>query len=206
MDPLTITSVLLILLISVIIHEVMHGLAALYFGDHTAENAGRLTLNPLPHIDPIGSILLPLAAFAFGTPILAWAKPVPVNPMHFSNIRLGEFVVAIAGVAANLAIAIVAAVLFHATTNFYYPYWVNILSEIVTINLSLAVFNLMPIPPLDGSRIVASLLPAHLEYEYRKLEQYGFLILIVLMMSPLKGIFFGIIGLILAFLHSLLGV
>lgn len=206
MDPTVFAMSILILLISIVIHEVMHGLAARYFGDHTAEYAGRLTLNPLPHIDPIGSLLMPAAALFLGTPILAWAKPVPVNPLHFNNIRLGEFVVSFAGIAANLAIATVAAVLFHLTANIFSPLWGNVLSFAVYINVYLAVFNLLPIPPLDGSKILSALLPDELAFQYRQLDRYGFLILMVLIFTPLNQVLFGIINLLSSLIRSLLGV
>lgn len=206
MDPLVFATGIVILLISVIIHEVMHGLAARYFGDHTAEYAGRLTLNPLPHIDPIGSLLMPAAALLLGTSILAWAKPVPVNPLHFRNIRQGEFVVSIAGIAANLAIASLAASLFHLTGSLFYPLWSNILSFTVAINVTLAVFNLLPIPPLDGSKILSALLPDELAFQYRQLDRYGFLILMVLIFTPLNQVLFGIINLLSSLIRSLLGV
>lgn len=206
MDPTTLAIGLVLLLISVVIHEVMHGVAARYFGDHTAEYAGRLTLNPIPHIDPIGSLLMPIAAVFLGTPILAWAKPVPVNPLHFTNIRLGEFVVSFAGIAANLAIATVAAVLFHLTANSFDPLWGNVLSFAVHINVYLAVFNLLPIPPLDGSKILSSLLPDQLAWRYRQLDAYGFLILLVILFSPLSSILFGIMNVAVSFIRSILGV
>src|SRR3972149_2480043 len=105
---------IVILLFSVIVHEVMHGVVAKKFGDHTAERAGRLTLNPLPHIDPVGTILLPGLLIMSGSPILfGWAKPVPVNPLNFSNLRRGELVVAAAGVLSNFGLAILAALLYH---------------------------------------------------------------------------------------------
>src|SRR3989338_5623076 len=105
---------IIILLFSVIIHEVMHGLMALKFGDHTAQNAGRLTLNPIPHIDLFGTILLPALLIFTGSPILlGWAKPVPVNPLNFSNIKKGELLVALAGILANFGLAILAATIFH---------------------------------------------------------------------------------------------
>ncbi len=204
---------LIILLLSIIIHEVAHGLAALYFGDHTAEHAGRLTLNPIPHIDPIGSILIPAIIFipavlGFGSLgfFIAWAKPVPVNPLHFNNIRLGEFVVSAAGIVSNIAIAVLAAILFHLTGSYGFPLWGNVLSFAVQINLVLAAFNLLPIPPLDGSKILGSLLPAHLEFEYRKLERYGFLILILLLFSPIGNFIWILIRLFVNFFRSILGV
>src|SRR3989344_1032589 len=180
MTPETFAGAILVLLFSIILHEVMHGLAALYFGDKTAQKMGRLTLNPLPHIYTIGSILLPgilLATSALtgaGGFLFGWAKPVPVNPLNFNNIRVGEAVVAIAGVAANLALAVLAAIFFHLFgSSLFFPHLANILSFAVSINLVLAFFNLLPIPPLDGSKLLATILPVHLEMKYRSLEKYG---------------------------------
>ncbi len=204
---------LVILLFSVIVHEVMHGMAALWFGDHTAEHAGRLTLNPLPHIDPIGSILMPLVAISFsflagGGPsfFLAWAKPVPVNPIRFSHIRLGEFVVASAGIVANLLMAVGYALAFHLFGQSFYPFLANVLTYAVVINLYLAVFNLLPIPPLDGSKIVGSLLPDQLGYRFQQLERYGFVVLLVLLFSPIGTFIFRLIYLLVNLLRGLLAV
>lgn len=189
---------IVILLFSVILHEVMHGLAALYFGDHTAENAGRLTLNPIPHIDPIGTILVPalflLPALFGGSSgfIVGWAKPVPVNPLNFTNIRKGELIVALAGVAANFALAGIATIIFHLlpaslVNSSGIPIF-DVLAFAVTINLILGVFNLIPIPPLDGSRIVLSQLPYNLARKFESLERYGFLIIMFLWFFPIAGV------------------
>ncbi|OGE25803.1 hypothetical protein A3H85_02115 [Candidatus Daviesbacteria bacterium RIFCSPLOWO2_02_FULL_40_8] len=213
MTPETFAGAILVLLFSIILHEVMHGLAALYFGDKTAQKMGRLTLNPLPHIDPIGSILLPgilLATSALtgaGGFLFGWAKPVPVNPLNFNNIRVGEAVVAIAGVAANLALAVLAAIFFHLFgSSLFFPHLANILSFAVSINLVLAFFNLLPIPPLDGSKLLATILPVHLEMKYRSLEKYGFLILLFILFTPLGNIVWGILRIFINFFHKLLGV
>ncbi len=212
MDPLILAISIVILIFSVIVHEVMHGVVALRFGDPTAKNAGRLTLNPIPHIDPIGTILVP---FLFLLPsiltrqspgfIIGWAKPVPINPYNFSNIKYGELSVSIAGIIANFALAIMAAILFHILpSNFIIQ---GVLSFTVTINLLLGVFNLLPIPPLDGSKVVMTLLPTNLAIEYQKLERYGLLILLVLWIVPFgNGTLLGaIIGGIVSFLQTLLG-
>lgn len=185
----------------------MHGLAALYFGDHTAKNAGRLTLNPIPHIDPVGSILVPGALILSGSPILfGWAKPVPVNPLNFSNIRRGELVVSLAGVAANFGLAILAALLYHLTqgSNVMLN---QILFYTVNINLLLAIFNFLPIPPLDGSKVVMSLLPVELEAKYRQLEQYGFFLLLLLWFIPFgnTSVLGAFVSFFLRIFRSLLG-
>lgn len=210
MDATFFAGSIVILLFSVILHEVMHGLAALYYGDRTAERAGRLTLNPIPHIDPIGTILVPalliLPSVLFpgaGLPrfLIGWAKPVPVNPLNFSDIRRGELVVSAAGVLSNLALAFIAAGLFHLALPYLSLPLLQILSFTVYINIILAVFNSLPIPPLDGSKIVASFLPAHLETQYRQLERYGMFLLLLLLFFPIGN--GSLIGLILGFFLDL---
>ena len=184
MDPLFYTFRIVILLFSVILHEVMHGLVALKFGDHTAEKMGRLTLNPLPHIDPIGSIIMPFLLILSGSPILlGMAKPVPVNPLNFSNIRKGELFVSLAGIGANFGLAALAVILL------YFTGFLQLNSEFLSknlvfmffINLSLGIFNLIPIPPLDGSKVLMSQLPYPLAKEYAKLEPFGLFIIIGLL-------------------------
>lgn len=201
---------IIILLFSVIAHEVMHGVVALKFGDRTAERAGRLTLNPIPHIDPIGTILLPLLLILSGSPILfGWAKPVPVNPLNFSNLRKGELFVSAAGVLSNFAIAIIAAILYHTLNALpSTPLFVlNALRFGVIINLVLATFNLFPIPPLDGSKVLLSQLPYKLAKEYQKIEPYGFIILLLMLFIPFGNttLFQAILGFFLNFFSSLLG-
>lgn len=212
MSPETLAFSILILLFSVILHEVMHGFVALKFGDHTAEYAGRLTLNPIPHIDLIGTILLPaiflLLPFLTGTPsrfFIAWAKPVPVNPLNFSNIKRGELFVSLAGIGANFFLALVGALLYHLTTaNFPTNQSLLLVFQFtVGINLMLGVFNLLPIPPLDGYNALLSFLPYNLAQEYQKLYRYGFLIILALLYFNILGI---ILSLILIPLHLLLGV
>jgi len=179
---------IIILLFSVIIHEVMHGVVALRFGDHTAEKAGRLTLNPIPHIDLIGTILLPALLIFTGSPILfGWAKPVPVNPLNFSSLRKGELFVSAAGILSNFGLAVAATLIYHflnALPQTFPTIIGSLLRFTVTINLVLGIFNLFPIPPLDGSKILLSQLPYNLARSYQKIEPYGFLILLVLLMVP----------------------
>ncbi|MBI2039839.1 site-2 protease family protein [Candidatus Microgenomates bacterium] len=188
MNPEFLAISIVILLFSVIVHEVMHGLMAKRFGDHTAEQAGRLTLNPIPHIDPVGTILLPALLILSGSPILfGWAKPVPVNPLNFSNLRRGELFVSAAGILANFGLAIFAAAIFHILNALpqTFPFLLGALLRFaVTINLVLGVFNLFPIPPLDGSKVLLSQLPYNLAKQYQKIEPYGILILLVLLMVP----------------------
>ncbi|MEK7609970.1 MAG: site-2 protease family protein [Patescibacteria group bacterium] len=175
---LTIISIV-ILILSVIIHEVSHGYMADHLGDPTARLQGRLTLNPLKHIDPVGSIIVPLitslAGFTFG-----WARPVPYNPYNLKNRRQGEFLIAIVGPLSNLALALI----FGLIIRFFYagamtPF-MEILSYIILINIILAVFNLIPVPPLDGSKLLLAFLPNQYGRARVLLETYGpFLIIFV---------------------------
>lgn len=202
---------IVILLFSVIVHEVMHGLVALKFGDHTAENAGRLTLNPIPHIDLFGTILLPGLLIFTGSPILfGWAKPVPVNPLNFSNLRKGELFVSAAGILANFGLAIAAALIYHLLNALpqNFPAIIGALLRFtITINLVLGVFNLFPIPPLDGSKILMSQLPYNLAKAYSRIEPYGILILLILMMVPFgnTSIVQATLGFVVGIFSSILG-
>ena len=176
-----------ILIMSVVIHEVSHGFMAEYFGDDTARRSGRLTLNPIKHLDLFGSIILPAllyltAGFAFG-----WAKPVPYNPNNFRNKRWGTVAVASAGIIANLFIAIIFGLLIRfapqlglPTYNpFLVPPFYKITINIVVINIALALFNLVPIPPLDGSKILFNLLPKSFSTLLDSLERYALIFLVV---------------------------
>lgn len=202
---------IIILLFSVIVHEVMHGLVALKFGDTTAQRAGRLTLNPIPHIDLFGTILLPALLIFTGSPILfGWAKPVPVNPLNFSSLRKGELMVSAAGILANFSLAIVAAILYHflnALPQTFPALLGSLLRFTVLINLVLGIFNLFPIPPLDGSKILLSQLPYNLAKSYQRIEPYGFLILLMLLMIPLgrTSLLQAILGFLVGFFSKFLG-
>lgn len=160
---------------SVVIHEVAHGYAALYFGDRTAKDMGRLTLNPIPHLDMIGSILLPgFLAITGSSFMIGWAKPVPYNVDNLTKKRLGTLVVASAGILVNFLIAII----FGLILRFSLPYgpsesFLFIVSTITIINLALGIFNLTPIPPLDGSKIIFSLLPSSFYRFVNFVEQYA---------------------------------
>ncbi len=209
MVPALFALIIVIILFSVILHEVMHGYMALRFGDHTAEYAGRLTLNPLPHIDPIGTVLLPLLLIITGSPVLfGWAKPVPVNPYNFRDLRKGEFFVSIAGILANLGLALLAALLFHLALPSDNSLILNALGFAVDINLILAVFNLIPIPPLDGSKIVLSFLPPKLAIQFQQIERYGLFILLFLLLIPVgrTTIIGFLLGQVLQFAHLVLGI
>lgn len=168
-----------IILYSIILHEVAHGAMAEYLGDDTAKRAGRLTLNPVPHIDPIGTILLPLISFFSTGAIFGWARPVPYNLARLSG-RYGEVKVALAGPAANIAIAFIFATLIRFTSAGVLHFSTSMLQLLVaaaSINVWLALFNLIPIPPLDGSKILF-LWVSKGNYELRiLLERYGLILL-----------------------------
>lgn len=196
-----------VLIFSVVIHEVSHGAVANALGDPTAKQAGRLTLNPIPHIDPVGSVILPfilvtLSRLTGGGIVFGWAKPVPVQTANLRNQKYGPSLVSVAGPGANLALALV----FGLALRFF-PLWqaseslAFIFSAIVYLNILLAVFNLLPFPPLDGSHVLFSLLPERLYQIKGFLMQYGFLLLLLLilffsdLLSPLThGLYRLIVG------------
>lgn len=178
---------LLLLLPSITFHEYMHGWAAYKLGDPTAKNAGRLTLNPLKHIDPFGTVLLPLLLAMAGGPIFGYAKPVPVNPRYFKDIRKGDLITGVAGPAANLALALLGAVAVRAA-EFFSPTlsggwtWVYLVGALlVRTNLVLMFFNLIPLPPLDGSSIVPMFLSDKALNWWYGVQRYSFGVLLVLM-------------------------
>jgi Zn-dependent protease len=150
-----------ILIMSVVIHEVSHGYAANMLGDKTAQYQGRLSLNPLKHLDPFGSVILPTISYLFGHFILGWAKPVPFNPYNLRNQRWGEAIVAIAGPLSNILLAILFGLIIRFGNVALPQSFLSIVVSIVVVNITLAVFNLVPIPPLDGSKILFSILPFH---------------------------------------------
>lgn len=175
-----------VLIFSVVVHEVAHGWVARMQGDHTAEMLGRLTLNPIPHLDPLGSVLVPGLLAAVGAPVLGWAKPVPVNPRNFRNYKRGDILVSLAGVAANFALAIVLTIILAILVRLVGggvgagaipPVVVKMLLFGIQINFILILFNLLPIPPLDGSHVFYHLLPAELGARYREVGRYGMFIL-----------------------------
>jgi len=201
--------ILPILLFSVIIHEIAHGWMALKLGDPTAKAMGRLTLNPIPHIDPIGSILVPLfSLFATGQIFIAWAKPVPVNPMNFSNYRRDDILVSIVGPVSNLLVSLVCTILFillaliSPTLQTSGPIMQEALTFLlrmfaggITLNVVLAVFNMIPIPPLDGSHVVAALLPNEMSEQYQRVGFFGiFLVIFLMRWQPFHIFFSSIIG------------
>ena len=194
------------LLLALTLHEFAHGYVAYRLGDPTARNAGRLTLNPLSHLDPVGTL-----AFIFIK--IGWAKPVPVNPIYFKNPRQDMLWVALAGPASNLILAVLSAVLLRFIISVaellpsspliaavLIPFsWMLVAS--VWINLVLCVFNFLPIPPLDGSRIVSGLLPEEMAHTYASYERYGFIIVLVLAFT---GVLSMVISPIIRFANTLL--
>jgi Zn-dependent protease len=179
-------------LLAITLHEVAHGWTARYFGDRTAEMLGRLSLNPLRHIDPIGTVLVPGLLLAVGGPLFGWAKPVPVATSMLRNPRRAMIVVALAGPAANLLMAAmwcgVLAAIARINGNETLDYWIGLMAQAgIVINVILAVFNLLPIPPLDGGRVLAGMLPSRVGARLEKIEPVG--LFIVLGLSA-----FGVLG------------
>lgn len=184
---------LVVLLFSVIIHELAHGYVANSLGDPTAKYAGRLTLNPIPHLDLFGSILLPVFLFFIGSPILVgWAKPVPVNPYNFKDQKWGALKVSLAGPLTNIAMAICFGLLVRFLPLSFFttlPGMLIIFSFVVHINIILAIFNLVPIPPLDGSWILFKFIPAQFENVKIFLQQYGvFALILFIFLGGLQGL------------------
>lgn len=198
METINTVFYIVILLISVIIHEVAHGRVAYALGDDTAKYAGRLTLNPLKHIDPFGSVILPALLVISGAGfVIGWAKPVPYNPDNLSNKRWGSVLVASAGVLVNLLIAIVfsLAIRIASATGYANSDFLFITSTIVLTNLVLGIFNLIPVPPLDGARILFGILGYRARTAEAFLERYSivFVILFIVFVWPiLTPLFIGL--------------
>jgi len=171
------------LLIAMTVHEYAHARIAVALGDPTPKFEGRLTLNPLAHLDPIGLLMLFFAQFG-------WAKPVMINPRNFSDRRNGELYVAIAGPAANLITAFVSLLLLNIIAVMgIQVQWVYLVIKLVMVfNLNFAIFNMIPLPPLDGSKVLMSFLPGKLAYQYAGLERYSFFILILLVFTNILGV------------------
>lgn len=193
-DIVKIVASIVALAIAIIGHEIMHGYVAYRYGDTTAKDAGRLSLNPIVHVDPIGTIALPLILFVTGAPFLfGWAKPVPIDAYRVlrNGGYFGMFNVSLAGIFFNVGMAVAASALLGLNDSM----WLNaILLQLVVYNVILAMFNLLPIPPLDGSKALSYLgvmmgteKPAEFFY---KIERWGMVILVVFLLSPLSGVFF----------------
>jgi len=188
-----------ILVMSVVIHEISHGYAAEYLGDPTPRLQGRLTLNPIKHLDLIGSIVVPLISMMTGGFIFGWAKPVQWNPYNVKNRRVGEFLISLAGPLSNMIIVLV----FGLTIRFFFEVIpqssVKIMVYIVLINIVLAIFNLIPIPPLDGSKMLFSILPPKYVYIRESLEKYSFVFFLIFVfvlwrfVAPVVPLIFGLI-------------
>lgn len=178
-------------LFAITLHEAAHGYVARHFGDMTAYQQGRISLNPLRHIDPIGTILLPLLTFMFGGVLFGWAKPVPVNFAALRHPKKDMLWVALAGPAANLLMAILWALVAKLAWSSPDNYFADPLQEMavmgIRINVILMVLNLLPLPPLDGGRIAISLLPHRQAYQLAQIEPYGMFILIFLAITPVLG-------------------
>ncbi len=184
---------------AIVFHEVAHGWVANRLGDHTARDMGRLTINPLPHIDIVGTVILPVLCIIAGSPIFGYAKPVPINPYNFRNPKKDMALSSIAGPAVNFIMAILATVLLRLVIaplegKVPEPYWswlatplAYMLIYAIYINVILGVLNLIPIPPLDGSRIVYWLLPDKLAAAYYQVERFGIILLMILMFSGIFG-------------------
>ena len=208
---------MVVLLLAISAHEAAHAWMSDRFGDDTARLLGRVTLNPVAHTDPIGTLLIPIVNFLIGASggaggffLIGWGKPTPVNPLRWRQKDLANVMVSIAGILANLLIAIIAftilKVLIVTSLVYSIPDGVQepvllLLGNMLTMNISLAVFNLLPFPPLDGSKVLETFLPPSMQPLYEILEQYGFLILMVLMYM---GVFSAIITPILRIVYYFL--
>ena len=206
---------MVVLMLAISAHEAAHAWMSYKFGDDTARLLGRITLNPVAHTDPIGTLLIPIVNFVLASGgvrlfLIGWGKPTPVNPLRWRQKDLANVMVSIAGILANLLIATIAFIvikvllvtgLFNSIPDGLQEPVVLLLDRMLSMNISLAVFNLLPFPPLDGSKVLETFLPPSMQPILETLEQYGFLILMVLMYL---GVFGAIISPIMALVYSLL--
>ena len=198
------------LIFSLSVHESAHAWTSSYFGDDLARLQGRISLNPIVHVDPIGTLLFPALSFFTGAPLIGWAKPTPVNPLHWRNKRVANFWVSIAGVICNFIIAIVAGIiirvllsvnLIHLVQGGFVPLSdsiivegaVKLLTTFFILNVALGVFNLIQIPPLDGSKVLQSILPPSFESAFEALERFGFILLILAMFTGVFRLIFSVV-------------
>ncbi len=209
-DPVELLIVIAVVLFSLSIHESAHAWTADWLGDPTGRSLGRVTLNPLAHIDPMGSIVVPLLGFVMGGFIFGWAKPVPVDSRRLQNPRKDHILIAAAGPATNV-VAVLAFLIVLKTINFlapslsggdhtFYPLFLFFCYVGLRLNVLLAVLNLIPIPPLDGSWVLSGLLPHHLSVLYDRIRPYGFMLLLLLLFSGALG---GIIRPVWGFVQGL---
>lgn len=182
--------------IAITLHEAAHGYAAYLLGDNTAKLAGRLSLNPMRHIDPFGTILLPILMLLLGGVIFGYAKPVPVNMRNFKNPRVHMAIVAVAGPLSNILLAVFGGLIIYSAAlmpDFISSWWVTNLSNFIFLNCLLVALNMLPLPPLDGSRVVSGVLPEYMARQYNRLEPYGIFILVgIIFILPMAGNIFGL--------------